>query len=652
MTIPSALAAACLLGAAAMAAEPILSHPPLRPAPEPSARPLRPGPARFCDPVRGDDAQAGTQEAPWRTIGAALGRLGPGETLVLRGGVYYEQVYCAAAGRPDAPIVIRSHPGELAVIDGGYREFFEAPASAWEPFGPDRGGAADEYRSARTYPNIRDVIGSFGDSMIGLSTYFHAADMRATNEVWRWADPAKQKETDCEPMYCGPGLWYDAGTGRIHVRLARTAVTGAPNYAGETDPRKLPLVIAPFRAVPLVLDRARHLALEDIAIRGAGYDCVVLDYAEGIRLDNVTVWAGTYGVRASGTGPLLATRCGFYGNVPPWLARSDTSKRAYPGRPFRDITRLNTHATWVIENGREFSVFATPVNDNWEIAYCDFADSHDGPYFGGVSLRFHHNLVANTQDDGLYLSQMYPRHLYGKGGAEIRIYQNLFSRCLTALAFGGTEDTADRILVYRNVFDLRAPVYTGRPSAQKPVPAFSSGKVIGDHGAPPWPEMAFYQNTFACGSGENYAMALLGALSRERPRRLFNNACVNFARLMIPAAPGGTNVDCTVGGNLYWSPGTDAPKGAQELARLQPGLPATNSLVADPRFVAASADPAAANDYRPADGSPAVNAGLDLPPEWEDPLRAADAGRPDIGALPLGAPAFTAGRAAAPAQAP
>ncbi|HOS03084.1 MAG TPA: hypothetical protein PKZ01_08390, partial [Candidatus Hydrogenedentes bacterium] len=214
-------------------------------------------------------------------------------------------------------------------------------------------------------------------------------------------------------------LWYDEGTGYIHCRLAHTNVEGIVNYKGETDPRKLPMLLAPFRSTPLTVDRARWVRFQDLVIRGAGYDAVILDYAENVEFDNVTVWAGSYGVRAARTGPLKVTRCGFYGSCPPWLFRSDTSKRAYPGRPQRDITRLNTHATWVIESGREFEVFATPVNDNWEISYSEFTDSHDGPYFGGVGLRFHHNLVHNTEDDGIYLSQMYPRHRYMRGGAEV-----------------------------------------------------------------------------------------------------------------------------------------------------------------------------------------------------------------------------------------
>src|SRR5439155_1687081 len=107
------------------------------------------------------------------------GLLQAGETLVLRGGVYYETIRCSLSGTPDKPITIRSHPGERAIIDGGFREFFDSPATAWVP---SEGGAPGEFRSARPYRNITGVSSMFGDSAIGLHTYWLLSDLRAANE--------------------------------------------------------------------------------------------------------------------------------------------------------------------------------------------------------------------------------------------------------------------------------------------------------------------------------------------------------------------------------------------------------------------------------------------------------------------------------------
>jgi len=65
----------------------------------------------------------------------------------------------------------------------------------------------------------------------------------------------------------------------------------------------------------------------------------------------------------------------------------------------------------------------------------------------------------------------------------------------------------------------------------------------------------------------------------------------------------------------------------------------TGDLFADPLFVAfaTTADGHSAEDLRLQPTSPAIDAGVPLPAEWPDVLRAADGGAPDIGALPLGA---------------
>lgn len=96
-------------------------------------------PSFFVDAGKGDDSREGTGDAPWRTIDHAVKHLRAGDTLYLRGGVYYENVYLALAGAPENPITIRGYPGETAIIDGGLREFYESPEERWEPV-PDSPG--------------------------------------------------------------------------------------------------------------------------------------------------------------------------------------------------------------------------------------------------------------------------------------------------------------------------------------------------------------------------------------------------------------------------------------------------------------------------------------------------------------------------------
>ena len=82
---------------------------PQRPLPQPSAPPLTNDPAHFADPLRGDNTADGTKEHPWKTIHESLPRLNAGDTLYLRGGSYFEHIYCAVAGTAEKSITIRSY---------------------------------------------------------------------------------------------------------------------------------------------------------------------------------------------------------------------------------------------------------------------------------------------------------------------------------------------------------------------------------------------------------------------------------------------------------------------------------------------------------------------------------------------------------------
>src|SRR5690349_8908730 len=68
------------------------SHAPMRSLPVAQKRALAAGPKKFVDAKRGDDAAKGTEQQPWTTIKHALRQLQPGDTLYLRGGVYYEKI--------------------------------------------------------------------------------------------------------------------------------------------------------------------------------------------------------------------------------------------------------------------------------------------------------------------------------------------------------------------------------------------------------------------------------------------------------------------------------------------------------------------------------------------------------------------------------
>ena len=68
----------------------------------------------------GRDSGNGSPSSPWRTIKKGMESLRPGDTLLLRGGVYTEEVtgMSLSKGTPSAPITVRAYPGERPILRG------------------------------------------------------------------------------------------------------------------------------------------------------------------------------------------------------------------------------------------------------------------------------------------------------------------------------------------------------------------------------------------------------------------------------------------------------------------------------------------------------------------------------------------------------
>ncbi|WP_276501698.1 right-handed parallel beta-helix repeat-containing protein [Terrimonas pollutisoli] len=66
----------------------------------------------------GSDANAGTVDSPLRGINTALSKANPGDTVIVRTGIYYEKVSFPKSGRLDKHITLKAYTGEKPVIDG------------------------------------------------------------------------------------------------------------------------------------------------------------------------------------------------------------------------------------------------------------------------------------------------------------------------------------------------------------------------------------------------------------------------------------------------------------------------------------------------------------------------------------------------------
>jgi hypothetical protein len=656
----AALLAIFSLGPSVDAQEaPYQSHPPARPLPRANDRSLADGAMHFVDPTRGDDGSDGTIDRPWRTLAHSVAKLASGESLVLRGGTYYEHVTARLAGTHEQPIAIRSYPGELAILDGGLREFYESPDAAWEPC-PE--GAAGEFRSTKIYPGLAKgarlpdeegqppaVFGNFGDSLVPLQAYRYRGDLQSDNPFWN----VQNKVGGESFVYCGPGVFYDAASGRIHCRFAHTQLSGLgnDNYRGETDPRTLPLVIAGGDRPVLELRECQNVRLVDLVLRGSREPTLQIHDSRNIELDGVTAYGGSSAMQVLDTHGLRMQHCACRGLGAPWTFRGMLKYRSVEARLF-------SASRWD-PTGRD--------NRDFEIRYCEFTDSVDGVFIGNVrGVRFHHNLVENVTDDGVFLTAgtVYDGQTHG---GDVHIYQNHFARILTTFAFGvghGRQkmnekgrQTGSGVWIYRNVFDQRRPVWYHWPSGPDvPQEISTRGRFGGDHGGPAWEPMWIYHNTIIAGGTPRYDYGcdgLIHGLARGTSRRVFNNIVC-----LTEGTPGNTlpppDADFAGDGNLFWSLAPNKPLGnpfakfrasqayEQSKEKYSAGW-TTHDRVADPRLAKLLPDWREPLDLKPMSGSPLVDAGVSLPKQWPDFVGMPDRGEPDIGALSLGVAAWHIG---------
>lgn len=628
----------------------------------------------YVDPERGADDQAGTDAAPFRTINAAIEHLEPGDTLHLHPGVYLEHVRIEELrGTEDAPITIRGDADADVEIYAGLPYFLEPGNDHWERV-PD--GAPDEWRSTMELPS-GGYHGQFLDTDIRLARYSDPNDFRAENELHANRLPEydtrpgpERTSRDGEPegtraawTYYGPGLRYNPGTRRLHIRLSHTTIaryaqpyyesedaprrypesrdiarqTEIEDYTGPTDPRELALAIAPD-ATSVTLRESAHLEFRDLTIRNS----LRLSGNEHITFRDVVFYPSQNWGRFGGDRHVRFLHCEFDGGMPPWHFRNDYKGPYWYRTPDGEVPRNNA-IRWT--NRTLFSNYGT---HDLKIAYSEFRNAHD-VYIAGVNTNFHHNLIEDIHDDGLFMS--YPDEI-----ENLHVHHNVMRRVLMGMAFHGNRPGVSRY-VYRNIFDLREPARSGRPGRAEEQGSWVWRALFiaktGEIGP-----LAAYQNTFLV---RNH-FTIMGGLAHpneERPRQLFNNLFVSLnpsAPLFRPIDP---DYPAQVDGNLWWRHGDagtpllrgfedfDAFRNSDEFEATRqwysPGNHA-HDIHADPRFKRFQGDARPDDDLRLSAESPARGAGVTLPEELDDPNRPEDGSAPDLGARPYGAEPLRVGR--------
>jgi hypothetical protein len=635
--------------------------------------------------LAGKDSNPGTRELPFLSIARGVAELGPGDILNLRHGVYLEPVDIAGKhGTADEPIVIRSYPGEAAYIDGGVAEFRRPDNDDWLPAGTlDPDAVADEYVSAMTFADDLVNRGAFLDRnpYTRLVTYSQLNDLRADNEtfdkIFDENDPRPGPavvDEDGTPLgyrrpwvYMGPGVHFNAGTRRVHIRLSHTHnnVPGIIDYAGETDPRRVPLAITPRALTTLQIRGSSHLRLERLTIRFGGDDSILILQAQNLTLDHLRIRAATRGIRMGGpaenpTSDVVFAHCQFDGGVPPWYFRTDR-KSVYH---FLDGGRVVPNNLG--EKTSDRLLLGNPNNTALEIHHCEFLNAHD-VFLEGQGVDFHHNWINDLQDDGLALG-----FFAGTGGpvTVTKIHENVITKTKTGFSFSSRNQTT-QWYIYRNLIDQRAPTAGVRPRSVGDTDVWRYGQLHKTAGNTFGRHDLFHNTVLTYDQREQASFLHYASTTGPHRRRSFNNVFVavnpgpeaDRAITFVPSPgfPGPTD------GNLYHRigvagndpfrhvgyrfEGEDFPGNRtfadlgelhdsllfeQSKTQYPPGYE-RNSLLADPRVRRIGADGRFRDndDLRLGDTSPAHAAGIRLPDELSDldPFRPGSA-NPDVGCYP------------------
>ncbi|MDQ3762577.1 MAG: DUF1565 domain-containing protein [Actinomycetota bacterium] len=639
----------------------------------------------FFVSTSGNDTNPGTLERPFATIAKGVAGLGSGDILNLRDGIYIEPVNIAGKhGRADDPIVIRSYPGEHASIDGSVEEFRRPNNDDWivaRTF--DENAVDEEYVSTRTFTDDPVNRGAFLDRnpYTRLVTYSNINDLRADNEtfdqIFDKNDPRPGPavtDEDGNPRgfrrpwaYMGPGIHFNTDTRRAHVRLSHTHnnVPGIIDYAGEIDPRRVPLAITPRNLTTLRIGGSSHLRLERLTIRFGGDDSILIQQVQNLTLDHVRIRAATRGIRMGGraenpTRDVVFAHCQFDGGIPPWFFRTDR-KSVYHFLDGEKVVPNNLG-----ENTSDRLLFGNRNNSALEIHHCEFINAHD-VFLEGQGVDFHHNWINNLQDDGLALG--FDERTSGPV-TTTKIHENVITKTLTGFSFASRNQTT-QWYIYRNLIDQRGPTRGIRPRHVGDTNVWRYGQLHKTTGDTFGPHDLFQNTVLTYDQREHASFLHYASTTGPHRRRSFNN--VFIAVNPVPAAdraitfvpspgfPGPTD------GNLYHRigfaakdpfrhvayrfegqdfPGNGTFTNLKELhdsllfeqskTQYPPGYEA-NSLLADPQVRRIGADGRFRenDDLRPADTSPALTAGICLPEELGnlDPFRPQN-GAPDIGCYP------------------
>jgi len=356
----------------------------------------------------GDDAAAGSLDAPWRSIQKAAGALHPGDTAVLMAGTYREDVTLTRGGTTDAPVTITAMPGARVIISGA-----DLLADGWTKADGIDGAA---------YAHAFDHVFAINHTRDGRPILTHPADTRheLIGRAEQVIHDGRLLRQVLRKEHLAPGTFFhDIDGKRLYVWLEDNAQTGKKNEV-EASARSTWLTSGAsfvhlrgitFRYAANFAQRGA-LALQRPKEGGEGprgwlvEDCV-FERANGPGAslsgsnhlfrrctfqDN-----GQLGFGASHCNDTRMEECGLYRNNAKGFA---TGWEA--GGVKVTLSRGFVFDRCRAADNRGIGIWYDIGNENSEVKNCYVADNDEAGIFYEISygLRAHDNLIVNNANRG------------------------------------------------------------------------------------------------------------------------------------------------------------------------------------------------------------------------------------------------------------
>jgi len=625
------------------------------------------GPVYHLSPD-GDDLNDGSASKPWKTILTSLEKAEPGSTLKLSAGKFrlmsensgMANVFLKPkhGGSENAPKVIQGKGAGKTIITGAIPDFEDPTPDSWvlvddvrqiyRSKDPIESYYPPNYFTNFTWQLPIHLWGFDEDdyALIGYKVY----DSFSTDNVFFM-------EEHLAPLYVGPGLYLaqdsDVGllAGHIYVRLSITDPGKHGVVQRDLNPNLRTLRIFDRDNTRILSKGSAHLEFADLSFTAQGHLSV---HPEQVVSDNpppthhwtlrrVHMLLPKFLIHAlSHDFQLLQST--FSSGFPPWIYRSDLKYGYGESQLYPPAQKLHVGTIEIVSEAHDVS-----------IRWCTFRDS----FFSIAVSEAHDVEIANTRiedvtNDGIVLNEK---------AYNINIHHNTI-RGFAGVSWASGEDrdppaVFGTIYIHHNLIELEEIPYVRLPGAGQTLPwnatvadEFSQNRPFGSHGyhAEAWNT---YNNTLIINNTLGMTALMLTTEETETTKYFLNNVVIQknpdgrivYGNKSGPRFGEGHGVQIA-DGNVYWRPASadpvsepnywllyfyeDGKVDSDDLPKptvvsfdtlddlksdtLYDMTKLTYSYGFDGRSV--FADPQLSEDYRPAAGSPAATAQIDLSTEY------------------------------------